>query len=104
MGMTPHDFYYSYLHEILLAIDGFFELERQRHLADWERARMISFFAVKPHDAKKRIKKPSSLFELESDKIQRRKNASGFDEKIKKDLAIQQKRIDKWKEKGLLKN
>ena len=94
--------YYSYLHEILLAIDGFFELERQRHLADWERARMISFFAVKPHDAKKRIKKPSSLFELESDKIQRRKNASGFDEKIKKDLAIQQKRIAAWKKKGIL--
>lgn len=103
MGMTPHDFYYSYLHEVLLAIEGFYELEEQRHLAAWERARMISFFAVKPHDSKKRIKKPSSLFELSSDKTHRKKNINGIDKKVKKDLAIQQKRIAAWKKKGILK-
>ena len=102
MGMSPHDFYYSYLHEVLLAIEGFYELEEQRHLADWERARMISFFTVKPHDSKKRIKKPSSLFELSSDKKHRKKTINGIDKKIKKDLAIQQKRIAAWKKKGIL--
>ena len=102
--MSVHEFYYCYLHEVLDVIDAFFKLEEQRQLANWERTRMVSFFTVKPHDSKKRIKNPRSLFELPSDKTTRKTDKNVMRKLIKKDLAIQQKRIDKWKEKGLLKN
>ena len=101
--MAVHEFYYCYLHEVLDIVNSFFKLEEQRQLAEWERTRMVSFFTVKPHDSKKRIKKPSSLFELSSDKRHRKTDKDLIHQKIKRDLEIQQKRIAKLKEKGLIK-
>lgn len=102
--MSVSEYYACYLYEVQSVIDAFYELESQRQAAEWQRTRIISFFAVKPHDIKRKIKKPADLFKLASDNENNGQKLSKkyIQKRIATDLAIQQKQIEKWKREGIL--
>lgn len=52
----------------MAAVNAFYELQNNRETAEWERMRMMAFYTLKPHDSKRRIRKPKDLFSLPSDK------------------------------------
>lgn len=59
-GLSARDLDYcdfAYLNALLLA-------RRDTDKNDWERARMVAFFAVKPYDSQKNLRKFSDLVEF----------------------------------------
>lgn len=100
--MSVSEYYGCYLHEVISVIDAYYDLEEQRQAAEWQRTRMLAFYTVKPHDTKKKIKKPSDLFKLSSDKVAVKKSVLGLKERIKRDRERQKQMIAKWKQQGIL--
>jgi hypothetical protein len=56
---TPRQFYNK--------VKGFEQHQEWIQDQEWQRARVISFFAIKGHDTKNKIKSPAALFKLNSD-------------------------------------
>ena len=43
---------------------------------EWQRARLISFYAIKGHDSKNRLKQPKALFALPGDKKEKKQQSA----------------------------
>lgn len=88
----------------MAAVNAFYELQNNRETAEWERMRMMAFYTLKPHDSKRRIRKPKDLFSLPSDKSQTEieNMKSWLDEAMEKDK-ISSKRFAKAAKEGRIK-
>ena len=97
--MSLTEYYSSEIDVVLSIIDSFYEFENNKERQEWERARFISYMTIKPHDIKKKFKKPSDIirFGWEQQKIEndikdlktkmetsRRREQSLFDKLMKK--------------------
>ena len=100
--MSVGEYYDCGLLEVISVIDAFYELETQRNAAEWERTRLLAFYSIKPHDTKKRIRKPSDLFSLSSDDFVKQKQTDSYKDRIEADILRQIALIEKWKSDGII--
>ena len=63
--MSLSEYYSSEIKVVLSIMDSFYEFENNKERQEWERARFIAFMTVKPHDTKKKFKKPSDLIKFD---------------------------------------
>lgn len=97
--MSLTEYYSSEIDVVLSIIDSFYEFENNKERQEWERARFIAYMTIKPHDSKRKFKKPSDIirFGWEQQKIEndikdlktkmetsRRREQSLFDKLMKK--------------------
>lgn len=61
LRLDPTSFYDMLLSDLLLAAEGFMELEEQRERQAWERARWTAAMAMQPHAKKGARIKPTDL-------------------------------------------
>ena len=64
-------------------MDSFYEFENNKERQEWERARFIAFMTVKPHDTKKKFKKPSDLIKFGWEQQQLEKDIKDLKHKMK---------------------
>ena len=62
--MSLTEYYSSEIDVVLSIIDSFYEFENNKERQEWERARFIAYMTIKPHDIKKKFKKPSDIIRL----------------------------------------
>jgi hypothetical protein len=103
--MSRTEFYAAELGEVLCVMNSFYELQEQRERQEWERMRMLAYMNMKPHDTKKRIKKPADILPFPWEKsINSSGDAKSFLDKAEaKDKINQIKWVESLKQKGLLK-
>lgn len=102
--MSIGDFYAAELGEVLCVVHAFYNLQEQKERAEWERTRFLAYVGAKPHDSKKRIKKPSDLlpFPWENQKTDANEAKDFLAKAEAKAEANQKKWIEQLREKGLL--
>lgn len=103
-NMSIGDFYAASLGEVLCVVRAFYDLQEQKEQNAWERARFVAYVSAKPHDSKKRIKKPSDLLPFPWEKTSiSADDAKDFLAKAEaKAEENQQRWIEKLRESGLL--
>lgn len=99
VGMSIGDFYDSEYWEVVTIINAFADMNNQRENAELERTRLLSFYIIKTQDAKNRIKKPSDLFTLPSDKNSNRVSKEYIEECIAFEIENDKKRWERLKNK-----
>ena len=103
--MSRSEFYAAELGEVLCVMNSFYQLQEQKEQQDWERIRFLAYVNMKPHDTKKRIKKPADIlpFPWESSSISSDDATSFLDKAEANDQINQIRWIESLKQKGLLK-
>lgn len=62
--MSLFEYYASEIDVVLSIIDSFYQFENNKEQQEWERTRFLAFMTVKPHDVKKKFKKPSDIIKF----------------------------------------
>lgn len=81
--MSLSEYYSSEIEVVLSIMDSFYEFENNKERQEWERARFIAFMTIKPHDTKKKFKKPSDLIKFEWERQQLEKDIKDLKHKMK---------------------
>ena len=81
--MSLSEYYSSEIEVVLSIMDSFYEFENNKERQEWERARFIAFMTVKPHDTKKKFKKPSDLIKFGWEQQQLEKDIKDLKHKMK---------------------
>ena len=63
--MSLTEYYDSEIEVVLSIIDSFYTFENNKERQEWERSRFVAFMTIKPHDSKKKFKKPSDLIKFD---------------------------------------
>lgn len=82
--MSLSEYYSSEIEVVLSIMDSFYEFENNKERQEWERARFIAFMTIKPHDTKKKFKKPSDLIKFEWEQQQLKKDINDLKHKMKR--------------------
>ena len=82
--MSLSEYYSSEIEVVLSIMDSFYEFENNKERQEWERARFIAFMTVKPHDTKKKFKKPSDLIKFDWEQQQLEKDINDLKRKMKR--------------------
>jgi pyruvate/2-oxoacid:ferredoxin oxidoreductase beta subunit len=82
--MSLSEYYSSEIEVVLSIMDSFYEFENNKERQEWERARFIAFMTVKPHDTKKKFKKPSDLIKFDWEQQQLEKDIDDLKRKMKR--------------------
>ena len=82
--MSLSEYYSSEIEVVLSIMDSFYEFENNKERQEWERARFIAFMTIKPHDTKKKFKKPSDLIKFEWEQQQLEKDIKDLKHKMKR--------------------
>lgn len=82
--MSLSEYYSSEIEVVLSIMDSFYEFENNKERQEWERARFIAFMTVKPHDTKKKFKKPSDLIKFNWEQQQLEKDIDDLKRKMKR--------------------
>ena len=81
--MSLSEYYSSEIEVVLSIMDSFYEFENNKERQEWERARFIAFMTIKPHDTKKKFKKPSDLIKFGWEQQQLEKDIKDLKHKMK---------------------
>ena len=81
--MSLSEYYESDLETVLDIVQSFYEFQNNKEQQEWERTRFVSFMTIKPHDSKKRLKKPSDLIKFKWELEQANTDKLELKEKIK---------------------
>lgn len=82
--MSLSEYYSSEIEVVLSIMDSFYEFENNKERQEWERARFIAFMTIKPHDTKKKFKKPSDLIKFGWEQQQLEKDINDLKRKMKR--------------------
>lgn len=82
--MSLSEYYSSEIEVVLSIMDSFYEFENNKERQEWERARFIAFMTIKPHDTKKKFKKPSDLIKFGWEQQQLEKDINDLKHKMKR--------------------
>ncbi len=82
--MSLSEYYSSEIEVVLSIMDSFYEFENNKERQEWERARFIAFMTIKPHDTKKKFKKPSDLIKFGWEQQQLEKDINDLKSKMKR--------------------
>ena len=82
--MSLSEYYSSEIEVVLSIMDSFYEFENNKERQEWDRARFIAFMTVKPHDTKKKFKKPSDLIKFDWEQQQLEKDINDLKHKMKR--------------------
>jgi hypothetical protein len=93
--MSLSDYYSSSIEVVLSIIDSFYAFQNSKEQQDWERARFVAFMTIKPHDAKKKFKKPSDLIKFDWEQRQLEQDIKDLKSKIKRARRNEQFLFDK---------
>lgn len=93
--MSLSDYYSSSIEVVLSIIDSFYAFQNSKEQQDWERARFVAFMTIKPHDTKKKFKKPSDLIKFDWEQRQLEQDIKDLKSKIKRARRNEQSLFDK---------
>lgn len=93
--MSLSDYYSSSIEVVLSIIDSFYAFQNSKEQQDWERARFVAFMTIKPHDTKKKFKKPSDLIKFDWEHRQLEQDIKDLKSKIKRARRSEQFLFDK---------
>ena len=93
--MSLSDYYSSSIEVVLSIIDSFYAFQNSKEQQDWERARFVAFMTIKPHDTKKKFKKPSDLIKFDWEHRQLEQDIKDLKSKIKRARRNEQFLFDK---------
>ena len=93
--MSLSDYYSSSIEVVLSIIDSFYAFQNSKEQQDWERARFVAFMTIKPHDSKKKFKKPSDLIKFDWEQRQLEQDIKDLKSKIKRARKNEQFLFDK---------
>jgi hypothetical protein len=82
--MSLSDYYSSSIEVVLSIIDSFYVFQNSKEQQEWERARFVAFMTIKPHDSKKKFKKPSDLIKFDWEQRQLEQDIKDLKSKIKR--------------------
>ena len=82
--MSLSDYYSSSIEVVLSIIDSFYAFQNNKEQQEWERARFVAFMTIKPHDSKKKFKKPSDLIKFDWEQRQLEQDIKDLKSKIKR--------------------
>ena len=81
--MSLSDYYDSEIEVVLSIIDSFYAFQNSKEQQEWERARFVAFMTIKPHDSKKKFKRPSDLIKFDWEQRQLEQDIKDLKRKIK---------------------
>ena len=93
--MSLSDYYSSNIEVVLSIIDSFYAFQNSKEQQEWERARFVAFMTIKPHDSKKKFKKPSDLIKFDWEQRQLEQDIKDLKSKIKRARRNEQFLFDK---------
>jgi hypothetical protein len=93
--MSLSDYYSSNIEVVLSIIDSFYAFQNSKEQQEWERARFVAFMTIKPHDSKKKFKKPSDLIKFDWEQRQLEQDIKDLKSKIKRARRNEQSLFDK---------
>jgi hypothetical protein len=93
--MSLSDYYSSSIEVVLSIIDSFYAFQNSKEQQEWERARFVAFMTIKPHDSKKKFKKPSDLIKFDWEQRQLEQDIKDLKSKIKRARRNEQSLFDK---------
>jgi hypothetical protein len=93
--MSLTEYYDSEIEVVLSIIDSFYTFENNKEQQEWERARFVAFMTIKPHDSKKKFKKPSDLIKFDWEQRQLEQDIKDLKRKIKQSRRREQFLFDK---------
>lgn len=93
--MSLSDYYSSNIEVVLSIIDSFYAFQNSKEQQEWERARFVAFMTIKPHDARKKFKKPSDLIKFDWEQRQLEQDIKDLKRKIKQSRRREQFLFDK---------
>ena len=93
--MSLTEYYDSEIEVVLSIIDSFYTFENNKERQEWERARFVAFMTIKPHDSKKKFKKPSDLIKFDWEQRQLEQDIKDLKRKIKQSRRREQFLFDK---------
>ena len=93
--MSLSDYYSSSIEVVLSIIDSFYAFQNSKEQQEWERARFVAFMTIKPHDSKKKFKKPSDLIKFDWEQRQLEQDIKDLKSKIKRARKNEQSLFDK---------
>ena len=93
--MSLTEYYDSEIEVVLSIIDSFYTFENNKEQQEWERARFVAFMTIKPHDSKKKFKKPSDLIKFDWEQRQLEQDIKDLKSKIKRARRNEQSLFDK---------
>lgn len=93
--MSLSDYYSSSIEVVLSIIDSFYAFQNSKEQQEWERARFVAFMTIKPHDTKKKFKKPSDLIKFDWEQRQLEQDIKDLKSKIKRARRSEQFLFDK---------
>ena len=92
--MSLTEYYDSEIEVVLSIIDSFYTFENNKE-QQGERARFVAFMTIKPHDSKKKFKKPSDLIKFDWEQRQLEQDIKDLKRKIKQSRRREQFLFDK---------
>jgi hypothetical protein len=93
--MSLSDYYSSSIEVVLSIIDSFYAFQNSKEQQEWERSRFVAFMTIKPHDSKKKFKKPSDLIKFDWEQRQLEQDIKDLKRKIKQSRRREQFLFDK---------
>jgi hypothetical protein len=93
--MSLSDYYSSSIEVVLSIIDSFYAFQNSKEQQEWERARFVAFMTIKPHDTRKKFKKPSDLIKFDWEQRQLEQDIKDLKSKIKRARRNEQSLFDK---------
>lgn len=93
--MSLTEYYNSEIEVVLSIIDSFYTFENNKEQQEWERARFVAFMTIKPHDSKKKFKKPSDLIKFDWEQRRLEQDIKDLKRKIKQSRRREQFLFDK---------
>ena len=93
--MSLTEYYDSEIEVVLSIIDSFYTFENNKERQEWERSRFVAFMTIKPHDSKKKFKKPSDLIKFDWEQRQLEQDIKDLKRKIKQSRRREQFLFDK---------
>lgn len=93
--MSLSDYYDSEIEVVLSIIDSFYAFQNSKEQQEWERARFVAFMTIKPHDSKKKFKRPSDLIKFDWEQRQLEQDIKDLKRKIKQSRRREQFLFDK---------
>ena len=93
--MSFSDYYSSSIEVVLSIIDSFYAFQNSKEQQEWERARFVAFMTIKPHDTRKKFKKPSDLIKFDWEQRQLEQDIKDLKSKIKRARRNEQSLFDK---------
>lgn len=93
--MSLTEYYNSEIEVVLSIIDSFYTFENNKEQQEWKRARFVAFMTIKPHDSKKKFKKPSDLIKFDWEQRRLEQDIKDLKRKIKQSRRREQFLFDK---------